>query len=930
MSTMTTDEVVKHLDQYVIGQLEPKRAIALAYRERTLKAENTGAEWKYITPSNILMVGPSGSGKAQPLTAQIKVPGGWKFMRDIKLHDLVSTPDGQSAPVTGVYPQGIKTTARLTFKDGRSTRACWNHLWKVTVAGKDTPIVRILTTGELDTLMRKDTVGNLRISVELITHEDQDPEVELPIDPYLLGVLLGDGSLTRHTVKLSNPDQHIIDKVNSILAKDDCSLGNNENNPIEYWVRKNQRDNGKPAVLEALEVLGLMGEASWGKFVPDEYLSASRTQRLALLQGLMDTDGTAGQQGGTQYCTTSKKLCYAVMYLVRSLGGICKVSEKIPSYSSNGVKVNGRTAYTLSIRHKRPTELFTLPKKQDRVKDDHQYAENMRLTLVSIDDIKKEVCQCIMVHHPDHLYITDDFIVTHNTELARQLADMTNSPFVKCEITEFTQVGYYGRDVKSILTDLVNDAVRIAPAIWAKENKPKLSKAGRDMLTLMLKDPIERATFSNVLSITDADLSVASLEEALLTKSSVYRKLSVGYHWYGDSIIAAHAKKTKTEPAEPEPDIVTNPLEWAKWSIGNKFNPRGLGFTGNENEILREAANLLDRCGPKSELSEKAIIEALGEDFNTKRKKIMQAKGNSTLKYLRLINDNKNPSEIATKILRAVGPHSKIFIDQLIDITSALRTSSEPPADFIVKLVEERGIVFIDEFDKIFVDLRGSNVGNMGVVRDLMPYLDGVIADVPTVTERESRGMFGGRGENYQIDTSNILWIASGAFHLAKVTDVPAEILGRLPVHVTLNQLKADDLEKVLIKPHGSIIAGITLLLKAEGIDFSIEAGAIRAIAELTFDANTKGEDTGARRLKGVCRELFGDILFTASNLPVDQRKIFFTEKQVLDARERILATISPRKVKKDGTDKEREQVKMMVEAMGALHNIATGKSDDE
>jgi ATP-dependent HslUV protease ATP-binding subunit HslU len=260
-------------------------------------------------------------------------------------------------------------------------------------------------------------------------------------------------------------------------------------------------------------------------------------------------------------------------------------------------------------------------------------------------------------------------------------------------------------------------------------------------------------------------------------------------------------------------------------------------------------------------------------------------------------------------------------LDTIIDIGDALNQSKNPPPDFIVKLVEERGIVFIDEFDKIFLDSRGENVGNMGVVRDLMPYLDGVVTEVSTVNERErGGGLFGERNEKYIINTANILWIASGAFHLAKVSDVPAEILGRLPVHVKLNRLTADDLEKVLIKPHGSIIAGVTLLMSAEGAEFVIDAAAIRAIADLAYECNTVGEDTGARRLKGVCFELFRDMLYGASNLLPDQKKVHFTAEQVMAERERILATVERRKEKPKETDPAQRFAKAMKE-LGTLVN---------
>lgn len=919
MSTMTTNEVVEHLDQYVIGQQEPKRAIALAYRERMLKAENTGAEWKYITPSNILMVGPSGSGKAQPLTAKIKVPGGWKFMRDIKLHDLVSTPDGQSAPVTGVFPQGIRDVYEVTFRDHRTVLADGEHLWKVFYQSGNKRKEFLKTTIELMEL-----IGSNRVYVPLIK-PIAGVEINMPVDPYLLGVLIGDGSYTEgRTPTVALPDNFIKEEVIRLLPSG-VSLVKTAD--IEYSISGGINGKTNP-FTSLLKEVGVYGKYAWEKSLPESYLEASYEQRLALLQGLMDTDGTVCKYSCPRYVTTSRELADQVTDLVRSMGWLAWVSTRPAGETflkgKPGLK---REAYTVNITSDQPSLLFRLPRKKDRCIDFGKGRKDLNLRVKSIKPVGKQATQCIMVDHPEHLYITDGYTVTHNTELARKLAEMTDAPFVKVEITDFTQVGYYGRDVKAILTDLVNDAIRIAPAIWAKENKPKLSKTSRDMLSLMLKDKTERETFSKVMNIPDDKLTLPVLEEALLAKNSLYRKINVSYRWYGDAIIAAATKKTRdAEPTEPEPNILEDSTAWSQWYIRNKLNTRGLGIRANDDmQHVRHAAMLLDAISAKDTKQEEALIASLGAPFNEARKKAVSGKGRGIARVITFLHKHKlgDDKDTSVEVLKALGPLVKTQLDNVIDISDALRTNSEPPADFIVKLVEERGIVFIDEFDKIFVDLRGSNVGNMGVVRDLMPYLDGVVADVPTKTERESRGLFGGRADNYMINTANILWIASGAFHLAKVADVPAEILGRLPVHVTLNQLKADDLEKVLIKPHGSLINAITTVLKAEGVDFVIEPTAIRAIAELAFEANTYGEDTGARRLKTVCRELFGDLLYTASNLPPDQRKVRFTEAQVAAAHDRIMANVTKRKEKKDPEVKEREDFKTMIDAIRGVKETA-------
>ncbi|ANJ64928.1 putative ATP-dependent protease [Erwinia phage vB_EamM_Mortimer] len=505
------------------------------------------------------------------------------------------------------------------------------------------------------------------------------------------------------------------------------------------------------------------------------------------------------------------------------------------------------------------------------------------------------------------------------TELAKQLADMTNSPFVKCEITEFTQVGYYGRDVKTILTDLLKEAIRIAPEIWRKENKPKLSKANRDLLALMLKDPETLDAFAKALNITTDKCTVPFVEEKLLNGTTL-RKLNVRYGWRANPLLAAIDKRAdKPEKGEEEPPM-EDAAAWTQWYVRTKMNFSKLGYSGTEDSLVKEAARVLEAIPIKDKM-EPVLIEVIGETLNEKRKKIIAARGASQPKLIRLLLDEKDYKALCRKLLETMGSRLWMKLDTIIDIGDALNQSKNPPPDFIVKLVEERGIVFIDEFDKIFLDSRGENVGNMGVVRDLMPYLDGVVTEVSTVNERErGGGLFGERNEKYIINTANILWIASGAFHLAKVSDVPAEILGRLPVHVKLNRLTADDLEKVLIKPHGSIIAGVTLLMSAEGAEFVIDAAAIRAIADLAYECNTVGEDTGARRLKGVCFELFRDMLYGASNLLPDQKKVHFTAEQVMAERERILATVERRKEKPKETDPAQRFAKAMKE-LGTLVN---------
>lgn len=167
-----------------------------------------------------------------------------------------------------------------------------------------------------------------------------------------------------------------------------------------------------------LRNMGLMGCLSYQKFIPAEYLNASTAQRLALLQGLMDTDGTANTLhagGGISYNSTSVKLAVGVQELVWSLGGIASISERQTHYSLNGNKLSGRKSYDVNIRYPRPSELFRISRKQERTNDDNQYATSLKLRVTNIERVEDQPTQCIAIDHPDHLYVTDAHIVTHNT-----------------------------------------------------------------------------------------------------------------------------------------------------------------------------------------------------------------------------------------------------------------------------------------------------------------------------------------------------------------------------------------------------------------------------------------------------------------------------------------------------------------------------------
>lgn len=387
----------------------------------------------------------TGGGKALRSTELIKVPGGWRKMGDIKVGDYVTAKDGTPTRVTAVYPQGKVQLYKVGFADGRFVECCADHLWRVFYI-KTQPHRRWRTINTLE-MIRLVNQPEPRVYIDLNDPEDCD-DVDLPIHPYLLGVLLGDGSTRNNNVTITSPDLEIIEECRKCIDEDQelriIPSSSSKSCPTYRIVNKGKgfRSN---LFIKKLRDIGLMEKMSYEKTIPECYLHASRSQRLALLQGLLDTDGTVGKTGSPSFSSTSYELAKAAQYLVRSLGGIGYMSSRITKYTHKGIKKEGRVSYKVGIRYKKPSELFRLTRKKIRLNDNNQYAQDLKLRVTSITKTDIDEAQCISVEHPDELYVTTDFIVTHNTFCA--LSSIANLKKIPCIIVKPAYIEKWTEDL---------------------------------------------------------------------------------------------------------------------------------------------------------------------------------------------------------------------------------------------------------------------------------------------------------------------------------------------------------------------------------------------------------------------------------------------------------------------------------------------------
>jgi hypothetical protein len=372
-------------------------------------ATEFGFEKTMIVPSGglIVIAGVSNMGKALKDGTPVLTPDGWKCIEEMNIGDSVFTEDGEVTKVIGVFPQGIREVYRLIFNDGSWIDCDKQHIWKVQtgharthkLTGHGNPSSHFKewtfkTTEELLSICGQgDIVPSRRFTIPTVKPiEFKSSPVPLP--PYLLGLLLGDGCFKKSCTMFTTADIELLDTFRDygIIPK---YVGR-----YDYSLR---------GLLPAIKEFGLSGLGSHKKFIPKIYLYNDQSVRLAILRGLLDTDGSIDKNGEVEYSSVSEQLASDVVWLVRSLGGRASIHKGKSSHVYKGVRTEG-IRYRVNI--KVPFCPFQLRIKADKFRP---YAKTYNRVIRRIDRMPDSDCTCIKVASPGGLFVAKDFIVTHNT-----------------------------------------------------------------------------------------------------------------------------------------------------------------------------------------------------------------------------------------------------------------------------------------------------------------------------------------------------------------------------------------------------------------------------------------------------------------------------------------------------------------------------------
>lgn len=389
----------------------------------------------------------------EDMETKVLTPAGFRLFGDIKSGDAVCSPDGTVSRVIGVYDRGERQFYRVTLDDGSSVEASDDHLWAYSIAGqrkmrkRDVPSVpsglqqheewnyrmqsrcKVVTTVRLKEIVdrasadKDDDTRARYVQLPLtapVAMTGAYPYAVLP--PYTLGVLIGNGYLSGDCVAFTHQDKFVSEEVARELDGTYLVGGGAFSNGCYWNSILAQVGTSLESPRRLLEREHLYGTHSWDKFIPHRILRAPISTRFAFVQGLFDTDGYIDDRGHVEYVTVSEQLANDVQYILRSLGFKATLTEKQSTYTYKGEKLKGRLAYRFYVQGPHLERLFRLPRKLGRAQPFNGGNVWPSHRVVSVEPTVIDNCRCISVDNPNGLYVTDDFIVTHNSEAA--LCDM--------------------------------------------------------------------------------------------------------------------------------------------------------------------------------------------------------------------------------------------------------------------------------------------------------------------------------------------------------------------------------------------------------------------------------------------------------------------------------------------------------------------------
>ena len=384
------------------------------------------------------------------------------------------------------------------------------------------------------------------------------------------------------------------------------------------------------------------------------------------------------------------------------------------------------------------------------------------------------------------------------TELARRLAKLVDAPFAKVEATKFTEVGYVGRDVESMVRDLVENSIQIVTKLKQNEVKPEAYNAAVKKLAKILKPGIMK--------------KVANPQQDSIL--NMFQQMGIPNPGIEPEMREEVTEDVANSRREIEQQLKNGILDSKEVTIELTEKPLRMSGSGNQMEQMMQLQSVLDQMTPKKKVTRTVTVK----------------------EALELLTEEEANQIINQEDLNAEA----------------------------LKLAETSGIIFIDEIDKIATKgQNGGEVSREGVQRDILPIVEG--SQVST-----KYGL---------INTDHILFIASGAFHVSKPSDLMPELQGRFPIRVELQDLTKEDFERILTEPKNALLKQYKALLATENVEVIFTKEAVSKLAEIAFEVNSTMENIGARRLHTILETLLEELLFEAPSMQMGSIQI--TEQYV-------------------------------------------------